>query len=218
MYFPVTQTFDFFKDPHRIIKFANSLEYKKSGNHYPGRRSVDIHEVNYPLFENINQKILSLFYPKKLAKYSYEAVANFQKINYDEAKFMGKTGWIHDDGGDTLTAIIYLTPEKSTQGTSIYTSKQPMNNYENPKIKYEYNQGLPVDENEYKIALNNHNNQFRKVSQFYSEFNSMICFDSNLFHGADFDLEPGEERLTYIVFFNKITASYFPRVECDVVL
>ena len=218
MYYPVTQSFNFFNDPQKIIDFANSLEFFEGNNRWPGKRTDDIWNFDADLYQHISLKILSLFYPKGQVSYNYEAEASFQKITYDDVKMNKGMGWVHDDSMHKLTAIIYLTPNNTTSGTSIYTPKKTIGALKTPQIKYDYNEGLPIDENDYIMALNEHNNRFRKVSDFYSEFNSMICFDSNLYHGANFDLKPGEERLTYITFFKNISAPYYPIVESSTIL
>ena len=218
MYFPVTQTYNFFKDPYEIIDYAKSLEYRHGGSNYPGSRTDDIWKFNSDLFQHISLKILSLFYPNSITKFSYEAEATFQKITYEDVELMNKNGWVHKDGSKMLSAIIYLTPNNNTTGTSIYMPKKPIGELHTHGIKSQYNENKNVDENEYVNELNKHNSKFKKVAEFYSEFNSMICFDSNLYHAANFNLKPGEERLTYITFFKKISAPWFPMVESNCVI
>ena len=62
----------------------------------------------------------------------------------------------------------------------------------------------------YKNEQIKFNNNYQKLVSINSEYNSMVAFDGGYFHGADWDLKPGEERLTLITFFYELNAPWYP--------
>ena len=67
-----------------------------------------------------------------------------------------------------------------------------------------------VDKDIYSKELNNNVEYFDEVAKSYSHYNSLFLFDGSHHHAANFDMQPGEERLTLISFFELIVSPYFP--------
>ena len=218
MNFPSVQVNNFFDDVNSVINFSKNqnYSYEKQGR-YPGQRTQSINNLDYNLFIYITQKIMRLFYPdvEIFKKTLWEATSFFQKINYDDVKLhnkVGGKGWIHKDNTSLITAIIYLTPNGLNSGTSIYKLKREgsLIDDEEQTIKRNYYQKQYVDEESYCKSLEESYKNYDEIAYFNSNFNSLVVFDSSQSHSANFNLKPGEERLTLITFLNNLTVPYFP--------
>lgn len=211
MYFPTYHTLNFFENPDDVLAIANKLDYKPSDEgRWPGQRTENLGEVHNEFFNHLNAKILRLIYNKHgVYDIEYCATTMFQKTKYEDVKDL--TGWTHTDTRDLLTYMVYLTPGLSNCGTSIQISKRgkfaiPINT----DIKKQYYNKSNADYEKCKQGVAENNNQFETVAEFKSQFNSMIAFDSSNYHVANFNLQPGQERLTLIGFFHSIKSPYFP--------
>lgn len=223
MNFPSLQVNNFFDKPDYIRDYAESLNYQKISENYPGLRAKPENEFDFNLFENINFKIIRLLYPDHqiFQTVGWNATSSFQKIKYEdiEAHILNKEhpgkGWIHNDHESKFTAIIYLSKHNDC-GTALYSPKNNyMSNFNsvkvNPDLKNDYyskNPNLNLD-NYYK-NLNEHLNSFELDCLFNSSYNKMIGFDGSNPHSAIYNLRPGEERLMYISFFENIFAPHYP--------
>ena len=71
--FPITSINNFFAQPDEVVKFANSLKYKKpkEGN-YPGVRTKNLDTVDYDFFNRTILSILSVYFE------------DFENINYSD--------------------------------------------------------------------------------------------------------------------------------------
>lgn len=215
MYFPTYHTHKFYNDPHQVYEWANSLEYirPEEGN-YPGARTKQIHEIDEDFFQYTCNKVLQMIYGKNASDVTYQCTMNFQRIKYDDIAEDGK-GWVHLDDRSHLTVLIYLTPGKTQSGTSLFMPKKEgtiLEGKQEEKFKY-YRTGQATDQ--YKHALDYNNSLYEEIATFGSNFNSMVAFDGGMFHGANFDLKPGEERLTQTLFFNDMRVPYYPGVEME---
>ena len=218
MNFPALQVNNFFNDSDNIINFSKNQNYNydKTGL-YPGQRTDGLNNLDYNLFVYVTQKIMRLFYPdiEIFKKTLWEGISYFQKINYDDVKLhseVGGKGWVHKDNNSMITAIIYLTPNDLNSGTSIYKLKKEGSNIDNEEqiIKRDYYQRKNIDEKTYCKYLKQSLNEHDEIIHFNSNFNSLVAFDSSLPHSANFNLKPGEERLTLITFLSNLTVPYFP--------
>ena len=55
MYFPLTQTFNFFDDIFSLIELAKKQDFIKFENQtWPGKRTLSISQLNFNLFSYIN--------------------------------------------------------------------------------------------------------------------------------------------------------------------
>jgi len=186
-----------FNRPHKIMRFADTLEYTDIG-YVRGLRSKLIHEINQELFDFINMKILRCFYPE--AEYEFFAKSFFQKNQYDI-----NDGWVHSDSS-LITAIIYLTPE-DTSGTCIYEKKDENQILKSQDKKQDYFKNYKNYSTEEKQKIQDlkleNNSCFKKTVSFTGKFNRLIAFDSKLWHASELQ-KPDENRLTIISFIEKI--------------
>tara|TARA_Y100001973_G_scaffold32646_1_gene49183 strand:- start:93 stop:695 length:603 start_codon:yes stop_codon:yes gene_type:complete len=189
---------NFFVDPHKIINYANTLNFKQT-RYISGSRTDPLHTINKDLHDYINKRILSIFNPIKTPKFSAETY--FQKSDPDK-----NDGWVHSDSS-LITAIIYLTIG-DTSGTSIFDLKNEFldpclhvgeaekHKYFGKKQKYTEKQKKLVFQNKLK-----HNNYYDKTMHFEGKFNRLICFDSKNFHAAEVC---HKERLILISFLHSV--------------
>lgn len=224
MLYPTLMIDRFFENPDEIVKFANKLDYtiEDGKGIYPGKRSQPLHELNYSLFDYINKKVLRLYYPdfEVFKNLNYEAKTHFQLIAYKDveyhitnSKYPG-IGWIHRDP-NLITAIIYLTKKNSISGTTIWKRKLEGNDtpIDCDSVKIPYYAGKSVNENNYKDSLNQTIDYYTETCYSKSIYNSYISFDASEFHSANFDMQPGEERLTLISFITKLNSPFTPVTE-----
>ena len=223
MYFPLYYTANFFDNPDEIRQWAMGLEFTKpEDGRYPGARTKPLHQIDKHFHDFVHLKIMSLIYGKDIRNVGWETGSSFQLIKYDDVK-EDKSGWIHTDSDSFLTSIIYLTPGKSNSGTSLYKPIKTGFQQRKHKEKFEYYKSGKAPEN-YKQQQIEFNSHYQKLVSVGSEYNSMLAFDGGYNHGADWDLEPGEERLTFITFFYKVNSPWYPvpemrrRIEPDFTL
>jgi len=189
---------NFFVDPHKIINYANTLDFKQT-RYISGSRTDKLHTINKDLHDYINKKIISIFNPRRTSEFAAETY--FQKSDPDE-----NDGWVHSDPS-FITAIIYLTID-DTSGTSIFNLKDEFLNpdwgigetekhkYFGKKQKYTEKQKELISKSKLK-----HNNYFNKTMHFEGKFNRLICFDSKHFHAAEVC---HKERLILISFLHSV--------------
>jgi len=187
---------NFFKNPDKILDWANSLEYVENNNNYPGRRTEELHEVDPEFYHQTVQKIMMLLTDKG---YEYNISMHFQKV----PEVWGD-GVIHSDGH--YNAIIYFN-KNDNAGTSLYRIKD----------RYGYNppnygiirEGFESDNpNKVNIEKEKIRDTFEKTLDVKGLYNRLFLFDGCEFHGANsFKLEnskENEERLILVMFFHKI--------------
>ena len=115
-YFPTTIVDGFFDNPDKIRQFALEQDYNSDDTgRWPGLRSSQLVDLSPVLFNNMCQKILSLFFTAE-QPYMYDIESTFQIVN---SNF--NTGWVHKDPS-IITIMLYLSPESSS-GTSLYLKK-----------------------------------------------------------------------------------------------
>jgi hypothetical protein len=196
-YFPTTIVDGFFDNPDEIRSLALRQQYTKDiQDRWPGTRTEDLALVSPVVFHTICNKILSLFYTAN-QPYSYVAQANFQIVGKEY-----KSGWIHKDAF-VITAIVYLTPESFSGGTSLYIKKQidfNDNDYLQDKFanyKKGFDQGSSRDL---------HNQNYLETLNVNGLYNRLLVFDSNIYHAAQdfFGNNKEESRLTLVIFFSSI--------------
>ena len=60
---PITIVDNFLDEPQHFVEFANRLDYRPCPKGlWPGRRSDKLHEVAFPLYDNIATRIMALFH------------------------------------------------------------------------------------------------------------------------------------------------------------
>ena len=63
MLFPTLCIDNFFPNPDKILKLAQSLEFNRV-DAIPGYRSAPLHEIDYELYNHVNLKIAAALYPR----------------------------------------------------------------------------------------------------------------------------------------------------------
>jgi hypothetical protein len=188
----------FFKNPDKIVEFANTLKYENSTFNYPGEKSVNINDVNPELANFVLKKILSFM---GVDDFECNYDMRFQKIESGYGE-----GLIHTDQCE-LTSIIYLDKFGSIDsGTNLYTGKQneeyynshefTKNSKEGDKRKYLYRNKLY---NEHKQYAQKFNSPYKKTVEVKSLYNRAFIFPGLHIHAASNFLN--DERLTLTCFF-----------------
>jgi len=197
MIYPTIILDNFFNDPLKLVKYANSLEYNEHPTgEWPGKRTVGLYEINKSFFNQYGSKIMKVLYPT-VNHVSFTCSLYFQKISKE---YVNK-GWVHKDFD--FTTILYLSQHKEC-GTSIFDPKdisaEILNNEDkkNTYIKKDFKQ-----ETKY---LNENNNQFIETVKINSKFNRLIMFDGAQFHAAQKFIENDieEDRLILVGFYKEI--------------
>ena len=208
MYFPLYYTTNFFDNADEIRKWAMGLEFiKPEDGRYPGVRTKPLHLLDENFYNFLQLKIMSLIYGRDVKHVNWRTASTFQLIKYEDVKEDDK-GWIHTDNDSALTSIIYLTPGNSNSGTSLYKPKKVGFQAQTPDEKFKYYKSGKTNK-DYKNKQLKFNSNYQKLVSINSEYNSMVAFDGGYFHGADWDLKPGEERLTLITFFYELNAPWY---------
>ena len=220
MFFPTTVADNFFSNPYKVVKYANTCEYGYSPDgRWPGQRTRYIHTLNQDLFVHTCYKILSILYPTNYLSLDFRAKQHFQKINLNDYD----NGWIHNDGVDNnlFTAIIYLS-EHDDCGTSLYHLKkdsfEALHSNELSQRDFYLNVKDRKKREEDKRRCKINNDPYEETIRVNSKLNRVVMFDANHYHAAhDFHLSKlkKQERLTLITFFNELKTKdgkriYFP--------
>lgn len=200
---------NFFNDPDKVFKFANSLKYTPDNEgRWPGERSDELQKIDRNFFEFFGKKVLSILYPME-AEISFSLRLTFQKIS----KKYTNEGWVHHDNGyvNQFTSIVYLSKHKEC-GTSLFDSKKIYS----PSINLTHKKNMYLKDNfkDGDIYLKENNNQFEETLSIKSKYNRFIMFDSSQLHGVQKFTEDAieEDRLTLIGFFENI---YFPNMKLN---
>ena len=205
--YPITVVDGFFDEPDKIVDFAMEQEFHASEDgRWPGKRSKQLWELEYDLYNSICQKISSLFHPEN-PQWDYEMA--FQLITpYTKHQYSPKNrGWIHVDRGVTaFGGIIYLNknPDKDT-GTSIYRTKkgwasQPR---ECLTIKENHYKGEDVPDEEYEQYWHMVNSQYEETMVIKNVYNRMALFNCNTLHGVQ-TFGKTQDRLTISFFCREL--------------
>ena len=198
---------NFFTDPDEIVEISKRYTYKNDGG-YPGVRTPPLHQVDHAFFNWSTKKILAFLYPNEVPNLSWAASATFHRIpNNLPNPQLG--GWVHTDSPSEFTAILYLSKEGI--GTSLFEPVSPeIVLAKEQKMKYNYFENPKLSAKEVtKIAQakEKNNSGFREILSVNGKYNRLFLFDAAHYHGVhvskNSDLK--STRLTYIIFFNKIT-------------
>ena len=195
---PVSVVDDFWFDPHSLVDYAKTLTFNgpSGDHHFPGVR-CNIEQKNPELFSSIINSVLSLFVDVD-DQTEWQASLAFQITDSSL-----RQGWIHQDDGSLMAFILYLNdfPDTSS-GTSIFKRKIYDTSLENESIKdlkrRTHKGELPLDENYFDV-LNQFNSQFEETVEVKNQFNRLLVFDSNTYHGVKKFVD---NRLTLVGFIN----------------
>jgi hypothetical protein len=206
---PVTIVDNFFDNPDAIKDYGLSLDFQKDPEgKWPGVRTKSLHEINFPLFQHICNRIIAIYFGNDATSpMTWFASCAFQKV---DKSF--QSGWIHADLPSVFTNIIYLNKNPNiNSGTSIYKLKNNIlvPNLEPNEYKVKAYKGLMSIENAEEKRKEN-NDQYLEVIKVHNEYNRLISFDAHLPHAAHDFFGDDEPRLTLIIFFNELHTTKTP--------
>ena len=207
---PITIVDNFLDEPHQLVELSKQLDFTPQPNGtWPGARSPELHTVNQPLFENIILKVIALFHDmESINQTNVDVSMTFQKIPSTLHH-----GWVHSDSC-FMTGILYLNEDPLVNsGTSIYIGKegtQGLINSDHLEQKRAANLRGSMSEIEMQVQ-EEHNKQFEKTVDVKGKYNRLTLFHGNVFHSANnFGLDNGEDRLTLVMFFNRVIGGEMP--------
>jgi len=202
---------NFFKNPDKIVEFANKLEYSpdKIGK-WPGVRSDPLSYIDTDLNSYIVSKIFRVYYPSNKNQIFWDK----SNLRFAKAKSYGdkilNEGWIHLDTS-AVAGLIYLTPNANLDsGTNIYQLKNEFKDvyddeYPCSQKHFFYSNSPEYNYEEYKKQLKENNNKFNLVTKFNNVYNRLISYSGNEYHAFNsFDGFENEERLTLLFFIDGV--------------
>jgi hypothetical protein len=218
--FPITSINNFFKDPDKVVKYANTLEYKKTPEgYYPGKRTDNLADINYDFFhKTILSILLPYFHDMREIGYS-DTVLCFHKIKPYSKSFtdVRNHGWIHHDGV-ALGGLIYLNKNSYPEsGTSLYTpKKEPLKHKKAIETKISFYKDGKINLKQYKKEMTTLEKKFIKTHTINNTYNTMVAFDGFQWHKVNnLYAHPKEDRLALVFFIGKIQAANYPKLRLD---
>tara|TARA_B100000965_G_C19460908_1_gene699666 strand:- start:95 stop:862 length:768 start_codon:yes stop_codon:yes gene_type:complete len=238
--FPTTCFDDFYENPDYIREFALTLKYRNDTGNFPGFRTDCLSITNQEFHYKSTKKILSMFGDFDSPHVKWDCRSYFHKhwsFSTDPNSILND-GWVHTDGDCVLAAVVYLDPDPNIDtGTSTYRIKDKF--LENGEFKYNHHPDYPSDKmkkirhdvlrttdsckinsgKEYLPCLINNNNHFEKTLEVKNNYNRIIIYDGNKFHGqSNIYTDNDNFRLTQVFFFNEIIAPFdnIPKSRCEV--
>jgi hypothetical protein len=204
MILPTTIVDNFLEDPDSIREYALKQEYTADpeGN-WPGTRSPLLSEINPSLANHVTRRIMALFWDVKNTEVFWESYGGFQLVKQEFQQ-----GWVHQDNGDLIIAIIYLTPNADpATGTSLYRR----NNIVEPidpqwgRDKCWGNTTNNWTSERYKTSRELNNSRYTETLRVANVYNRLFVTDSSQYHGVPaYETGLAEERLTMTFFFRKL--------------
>lgn len=240
--FPTTCYDNFYQDPDYIRKYALTLEYSNGGGYFTGARTDCLSTINEEFHYKSAKKILSMFgdFDTSIDPAEWKCNSYFHKhwAYSNDPNHILNTGWVHTDGDCTLAAVVYLDPNPNIDaGTSTYRIKDEY--LEDGEFKYDEHPDYPDEKmlkirrdatrtldscnintgKEYAICLRNNNKHFEKTLEVKNNYNRIIIYDGDKFHGQSSIYKDNEDiRLTQVFFFYEIMAPFIniPKWRCEV--
>jgi hypothetical protein len=212
-HFPLTIVDDFLDDPDVYRELALSQETWNNKSNYPGKRSLPLHTIDKKLFDNLCNKVFSLWYDFHYHEVNWTTLACFQRIDKSIAEV---TPWVHQDYDCIAAGIIYLNLNSPTwSGTSFF--EQTKLTEEDETFKFheknleKVNLGLAVDPELVKSGEKYRRGFFREDIKVGSKYNRLVAFGSHIWHTqTSFEGPEDEDRLTLVFFVNGLTAPPSP--------
>jgi hypothetical protein len=208
--YPVTIVENFYDDPDAVRTFALSQKYKfryqmkDTPYVYPGCRSKDISSINRPLFENVSNKIISLFHNAEHDYMQWAIATSFQSVSAEYGN-----GVIHTDQNTVFAAVLYLTPNAPLEsGTSLF---KPNNRFDEEKYQWCLKENdKRFDEG--KIVMDtSYHEMFDEVVRVNNVYNTLILYEGRHYHAANafFGKTLKDSRLAQVFFVTKIDAQKY---------
>lgn len=219
-YFPIQIVDDFFDNPDEIVKFANSLKFKRDKfGDWPGERTDYLHNIDKTFFNEFLGKVLALSFDYKYHNITWENVQlSFQKtkpIDIKNKNNILNRGLIHRDGDYPLVGLVYLNKNADPEsGTSIFNLKNNIAEPSTKKIKQEiyskkFNELKNKDFENLKKLLTTDQNSYYETCRVNNIYNRLFAYDGNNYHRANSFFTGEEERLTLVFFIKQINSSVF---------
>jgi hypothetical protein len=212
--YPVTIVENFYDDPDAVRTFALNQKYqyrhqlKDVPYVFPGARTKDLSVINKPLFEKVNNKIISLFHNSEYERMRWAIATNFQSVSQDYGR-----GVIHTDGNTIFAAVLYLSPDAPLEaGTSLF---KPNKSFDQEAY------GRALIENDKRfvtgtIAMDtSYHAMFDEVIRINNVYNTLVLYEGRHYHAANqfFGKTLKDSRLAQVFFVSNIDAqkhSSFP--------
>ena len=80
MVLPITCIDNFYENPDEVVKFAQSLEFKKTPGIYPGLRTDLLSTIDPIFFNSFCNKLFSVFFDYTISEVEWTVKTVFQKI------------------------------------------------------------------------------------------------------------------------------------------
>lgn len=214
--FPTTVIDNFYENPDEIRKMALEMEYDYDDHNwsYPGKRTKPLHLINDEFFQYSCAKMISTFFNEQ--ETDWRIKTQFQLIEpFGDKGSVVDRGWIHQDHGNVLAAVVYLTPEADPDtGTSIYHCKEddPFTD-KNQDIRsalYDPNKNFEEHSEEYEETKNYFDSKFVETVKVSNVYNRAIVFDANSYHGVPSYSTGTDSRLTQVFFVQKLESPLSP--------
>ncbi|KQT41462.1 MULTISPECIES: DUF6445 family protein [unclassified Methylophilus] len=212
--YPVTIVENFYDDPDAVRTFALSQKYqyrhqlKDVPYVFPGARTKDLSVINKPLFEQVSNKIISLFHNPDHERMRWAISTNFQSVSEDYGR-----GVIHTDGNAVFAAVLYLSPDAPLDsGTSLFKRNKQFD-----QTAYE----KALNENDKRFAAGTiamdtgYHSMFDEIVRINNVYNTLILYEGRHYHAANkfFGKTLKDSRLAQVFFVSSIDAqkhSSFP--------
>lgn len=220
-FFPTVCIEDFFDDPDAIRKYALSLEYPENPGNYPGRRSLDLRELNLEFYNNFCKRLFEIYLDGQPDDWSVECKFQLIETQHEDKKSIKNTGWIHKDSNCIFGGLVYLTPNADLDsGTAIYKKvKQDPTDLLDRLSKENLSIGVKkmffVDKTDegYDKTLSDWNSGYIETVRFANIYNRLISFESTQHHAATNLYVTGQPRLTLVFFVNGVKPLIEPNLK-----
>jgi hypothetical protein len=217
--FPLQVVDNFFDNPKKIIKFANSLEYKNETGEFPGVRSELLNKIDYNFFNQLMIRILSLFFDLGHTRVEWKHTQAFFQKTYPfdpkQKDHILNQGIIHQDGDYPFVGLIYLTEDAYiNSGTSIFSRIKKDNKFiysleKKRRSLYKKCQDklTPKDLKTYEDMIEKINSNYVETCRFNNVCNRLITYAGNEYHRANNFYTGKKERLMLVFFIQEIRAT-----------
>lgn len=174
----------------------------------PGARTKDLSVINKPLFENVSNKIISLFHNSEYERMRWAIATNFQSVSEDYGR-----GVIHTDGNAVFAAVLYLSPDAPLDsGTSLFRKNKQFDQAAYEKALKDNDKRFAQGE---IVMDTSYHAMFDEIVRINNVYNTLILYEGRHYHAANnfFGKTLKDSRLAQVFFVSSIDAqkhSSFP--------
>jgi hypothetical protein len=220
-YFPTVCVDEFFDNPDEVRNYALSLDYPENPGHYPGRRTLDLKELNPEFYNNFCKKLFEIYFDEQPDDWLVECKFQLIEKQHENKNSIKNTGWIHKDFKCIFGGLIYLTPEADLDaGTSIYKKvkeeepdlfKRKINERNSIELKKRF--FCHKEDDGYDKTLSEWNSGYIETVRFANIYNRLISFESTQHHAATSLYVTEHPRLTLVFFVNGVHPQVEPKLK-----